>query len=112
MDQHHGDQDVDEAELTARTILPNKRKGEMFGIVEKLSGASRLNVMCEDGFTRSARIPGKMKKRMWIREGDLVIVKPWPFQNEKADVVYRYTQTQANYLSRSKLLPDVINIFK
>jgi translation initiation factor 1A len=53
-----------------------------------------------------------MKKRMWIRENDLVIVKPWPFQNEKADVVYRYTQTQANYLSRNNLLPDVINIFK
>ena len=101
-----------DAEQTIRVVLPNKRKGEMFGIVEKLAGASRLNVMCEDGFTRSCRIPGKMKKRMWIREGDLVIVKPWPFQNEKADVVYRYTQTQANYLSRSNLLPDVINIFK
>lgn len=99
-------------EPTVRVILPNKRKGEMFGIVERLAGASRLNVMCEDGFTRSCRIPGKMKKRMWIREGDLVVVKPWQFQNEKADVVYRYTQTQANYLSRSNLLPDVINIFK
>ena len=101
-----------EAEQAIRVVLPNKRKGEMFGIVEKLAGASRLNVMCEDGFTRNCRIPGKMKKRMWIREGDLVIVKPWPFQNEKADVVYRYTQTQANYLSRSRMLPDVINIFK
>ena len=84
----------------------------MFGIVEKLSGASRLMVMCEDGFTRSSRIPGKMRKRMWIRENDLVVVKPWEFQNEKGDVVYRYTQTQASYLSRNKLLPEVINIFK
>lgn len=99
-------------EQAVRVVLPNKRKGEMFGIVERLAGASRLNVMCEDGFTRNCRIPGKMKKRMWIREGDLVVVKPWQFQNEKADVVYRYTQTQANYLSRSNLLPDVINIFK
>ena len=57
--------------------MPNKRKGEIYGIVEKLSGASRLTVMCEDGSTRNCRIPGKMKKRMWIREGDLVIVKPW-----------------------------------
>ena len=95
-----------------RVILPNKRRGEMFGIVEKLAGASHLNVMCEDGFTRNSRIPGKMKKRMWIREGDLVIVKPWQFQSEKADVVYRYTKTQASYLSRSNLLPEVINIFK
>lgn len=84
----------------------------MFGVVEKLSGASRLLVMCEDGFTRNARIPGKMKKRMWIREGDLVIVKPWDFQKEKADVEYRYTQTQASYLSRNNLLPEIIDIFK
>ncbi len=112
MDPNQNQQNLDESDQTTRTIVPNKKRGEMFGIVEKLSGASRLNVMCEDGFTRSSRIPGKMKKRMWIREGDLVIVKPWPFQNEKADVVYRYTQTQANYLSRNRLLPDVINIFK
>ena len=95
-----------------RVILPNKRKGEMYGVVEKLSGASHLTVMCEDGFTRISRIPGKMKKRMWIKERDLVIIKPWQFQSEKADVVYRYTQTQAGYLSRNRLLPDVIDIFK
>ncbi len=98
-------------ETSIRVIMPNRRKGEMYGIVEKLSGASHLLVMCQDGFTRSCRIPGKMKKRMWIREGDLVIVKPWEFQNEKADVVYRYTQTQASYLSRNRLLPEIIDIF-
>ncbi|MCL4323167.1 MAG: translation initiation factor eIF-1A [Candidatus Thermoplasmatota archaeon] len=95
-----------------RVIVPNKRKGELYGIVEKLSGGSHLSVMCEDGYTRTARIPGKMKKRMWIRENDLVIVKPWQFQTEKADIVYRYTQTQANYLSRNSALPELINIFK
>ncbi|EQD44513.1 translation initiation factor IF-1A [mine drainage metagenome] len=95
-----------------RVILPNRKKGEMFGLVEKLSGASRLSVMCEDGFTRNSRIPGKMRKRMWIREGDLVIVKPWEFQKDRADVVYRYTQTQAGYLSRNRILPEVINMFK
>ncbi len=99
-------------DTAVRVILPNRKKGEMFGIVEKLSGASRLLVMCEDGFTRNSRIPGKMKKRMWIREGDLVIVRPWDFQRDKADVVYRYTQTQASYLSRNNVLPEIINIFK
>lgn len=109
MDQARDDSNPDAA---VRVILPNRRKGEMFGIVEKLSGASRLLVMCEDGFTRNSRIPGKMKKRMWIREGDLVIVRPWDFQRDKADVVYRYTQTQASYLSRNNVLPEIINIFK
>ena len=53
-----------------------------------------------------------MKKRMWIREKDLVIVKPWQFQNEKADIVFRYTQTQGNYLRRNHALPEIINLFK
>ena len=78
-------QPEDENPENIRVILPNRKKGEMFGLVEKLSGASRLSVMCEDGFTRNSRIPGKMKKRMWIREGDLVIVKPWEFQKDRAD---------------------------
>ncbi len=99
-------------ESVGRVILPNKRKGELFGIVEKMEGASRLSVMCEDGYTRNARIPGRMRKRMWIREKDLVILKPWEFQPEKADIVYRYTKTQAGYLSRNHLLPEVIDIFK
>jgi len=102
----------DNEENFTRVIVPNKRKGELYGIVEKLSGGSHLSVMCEDGYTRTARLPGKMKKRMWIRENDLVIVKPWQFQTEKADIVYRYTQTQANYLSRNSALPELINIFK
>lgn len=105
------DTDIED-DQNVRVILPNKKKGEMFGIVEKLSGGNHLTVMCEDGYTRFSRIPGKMKKRMWIRENDLVIVKPWQIQNEKADIVYRYTQTQVNNLSRNGMLPEIINIFK
>jgi translation initiation factor 1A len=67
--------------------------------------------MCADGKSRLGRIPGKLKKRMWIREGDLVIIKPWEFQDEKADIIWRYTKTQASYLSRKKMIPDVINIY-
>ena len=94
-----------------RVRLPNKREGEIFGIADQLLGAARIKVMCADGKSRLGRIPGKMKKRMWIREGDLVIVKPWAFQDEKADIVWRYTKTQANYLSRKQMIPNSINIF-
>ncbi len=83
----------------------------MFGIADQLLGASRIKVMCGDGKSRIARIPGKLKKRMWIREGDLVIVKPWEFQNDKCDVVWRYTKTQATHLSKRKLIPKDIDIF-
>jgi len=94
-----------------RTPYPNKKEGEMFGIADQLLGASRIKVMCADGKSRMGRIPGKIRKRMWIREGDLVIVKPWDFQDEKADIRYRYTKTQASYLSRKKALPKSLDVF-
>jgi len=54
------------------------------------------------------RIPGKMKKRIWIREGDVVIVVPWSFQDEKADVVWRYTRPQVDWLKRKGYLNESV----
>ncbi len=67
--------------------------------------------MCEDSVSRMGRITGKMKKKMWIREGDLLIVRPWGFQEGKADILFRYSRTQSQYLSRRKLLPATMDIF-
>ena len=58
-----------------------------------------------------ARIPGKMRRRQWVRDGDLIIVWPWDFQDAKADVKHRYTKTQALYLSRKGVLPPDVDIF-
>ena len=70
-----------------------------------------MNVVCEDGKSRLARIPGKMKRTARVRAGDLLIIKPWSVQDEKADVVFRYTKTQSKILSRRKLLPEEIDVF-
>jgi len=94
-----------------RLPLPDKRKNEIFAIADRLMGGSRLNVICADGKSRMARIPGRMKRKQRVRTGDLVIIKPWDIQNEKADIVYRYTRTQAVILSRRKLLPEEIDVF-
>ena len=76
----------------------------MLGIVEALLGANHIKVRCLDGKTRMARIPGKLKKRIWIREGDVVIVVPWEFQDEKADVIWRYTNPQVEWLEEKGYL--------
>ena len=94
-----------------RLRLPDRSKKEMFAIADRLMGGSRINAVCEDGKARMARIPGKMKRKARVRAGDLLIIKPWDIQNEKADIVYRYNRTQSITLSRRKLLPDEINVF-
>tara|TARA_B100000614_G_scaffold118165_1_gene106053 strand:- start:33 stop:548 length:516 start_codon:yes stop_codon:yes gene_type:complete len=94
-----------------RVKMPNTKVNEMFAIAEQILGGRRVNVLCADGDTRMARIPGKMRRRQWVREGDLIIVWPWDFQDSKADVKHRYTKTQALYLSRKGVLPAEVDIF-
>ena len=83
----------------------------MFALAEEILGGRRVTVLCADGETRMARIPGKMRRRQWVREGDLIIVWPWDFQDSKADVKHRYTKTEAMYLSRKQVLPEVVDMF-
>ena len=94
-----------------RVKMPNSKVNEMFALAEQILGGRRVNVLCADGEMRLARIPGKMRRRQWVREGDLIIVWPWDFQDSKADVKHRYTKTQAMYLSRKGVLPDVVDLF-
>jgi len=94
-----------------RVKMPNLRVNEMFALAEQILGGRRVTVLCADGETRMARIPGKMRRRQWVREGDLIIVWPWDFQDAKADVKHRYTKTQAMYLSRKGILPPDVDIF-
>ena len=94
-----------------RVKMPNRRINEMFALADQILGGRRVSVLCEDGETRLARIPGKMRRRQWVREGDLIIVWPWDFQDSKADVKHRYTKTQAIYLSRKGVLPSDVDIF-
>ena len=88
-----------------RVPLPNRKVNEMFAIADQILGGRRVRAVCEDGESRLARIPGKMRRRQWVREGDLIVVQPWDFQDEKANVCMRYTKTQSLYLSRKGVLP-------
>jgi len=78
-------------------VLPGQ--GEVLGVVVQLLGYDRLLVKSTDGYTRICRIRGKMKRRVWIKEGDMVLIAPWDFQqDERGDVMWRYTRAQADWL--------------
>lgn len=78
---------------------------DVFGVVTKLLGFERVGVKCQDGKERLCRIRGKMKRRVWIRQGDIVLVSPWDFQSDsRGDVIWRYTKNQAEWLKRKGYL--------
>lgn len=89
---------LSEGELN-RLVLPSAN--DVLGVAVKLLGYDRIRVKCQDGHERLCRIRGKMKRRVWIREGDIVLVSPWDFQSdERGDLIWRYTKAQAEQLRR------------
>ncbi len=84
-------------EVIVRVRLP--RRGQILGEVEQLLGDRRMSVKCTDGHTRLCRIPGKVRRRIWIKEGNIVLVEPWEVQTtERGDVLWRYSTQQAQWL--------------
>lgn len=81
------------------------RKGEVLGQVIQMHGGARMLVHCNDGKDRMCRVPGSIKKRIWVREGDYVLIIPWSIEpNEKADIEYRYTNVQIGHMVRKGLI--------
>ncbi len=82
-------------------------QGEILGKAIKMTGGDQVIVKCVDGETRFCRIRGKLKRRMWIRENDIVLVSPWDFDNRKADILWRYIRAHAEWLQTNNYLKNI-----
>lgn len=71
---------------------------QTYAVVEKMLGNCRLQAKCSDGKTRLCHIRGKMKRRVWIREGSVILIGMREFEDDKADVIHCYTADEARKL--------------
>ena len=95
-----------EQEGVVRVRVP---KGEeVLGILDQRLGGGRSKVRCLDGKSRICRVPGRLKRSLWVREGDLLLVEPWDFEGDKkGDIVYKYSKAQVAVLDRKGLLKEL-----
>jgi len=92
-----------EEEIRKSMTLPSEN--DVLGVVTKILGQGRVMVRCQDGGRRLCRIRGKMKRRRWVRENDVVLVSPWEFKSkERGDMFFRYTRNQARWMREKGLL--------
>lgn len=86
-----------------RVKLPRGR--QVFGIVEQRLGGSRMRVRCLDGKSRVCRIPGRLKRRLWVREGDTLLVEPWEYDSDrKGDIIFKYRPAHIQFLQKKGYL--------
>ncbi len=87
---------IDFSEEIVRVRLPKGR--EVIGIITQRVGGSRMLVSCMDGKTRNCRVPGRNRRRLWLRERDVIVIDPWEFDDEKGDVIFKYTPAMVSKL--------------
>lgn len=81
---------------------------QMYGRVERVLGDMRCDVLCKDGVHRVCKIRGKMKKRVWITTGDVVLICLRDFQDDKADIIHKYNAEETKILAdQQEFNPEV-----
>ncbi len=99
-------QQVEGQPFPVRVRLP--REGEFIGVILQRLGGNRMDVKCSDGKNRNCRVPGRFKRSMWLRPKDFVLVKPWPDDNDKAEIIFHYKgQGALNQLRKRGLLDNL-----
>ncbi|CEQ43117.1 SPOSA6832_05027, partial [Sporobolomyces salmonicolor] len=87
-----------------------KEDGQEYAQVVKMLGNGRVEAMCFDGEKRLAHIRGKMRKKVWINQGDIILLSLRDFQDDKADVIQKYTADEARNLKAYGELPETAKI--
>jgi translation initiation factor 1A len=117
-----------------RRELTFKEDGQEYAQVIKMLGNGRLEAMCFDGNKRLATIrgmsllhamtrtqkeskanqakltrfflPGKLRKKVWINQGDIILLSLRDYQDNKGDVILKYTADEARSLKAYGELPE------
>jgi initiation factor 1A len=72
-----------------------KEEGQEYAQVVKMLGNGRLEAQCFDGARRLAHIRGKLRKKVWINQGDIILLSLRDYQDEKGDVIMKYSGKSA-----------------
>ena len=89
----------EEEQKVARAPLP--RGKEVIGIIEQRLGGNKMMVACLDGKKRNSRVPGRLKRKLWLRPNDVVIVEPWELDFDKGDIIFKYRPNQIEWLKQN-----------
>jgi len=95
---------------TEKRELVFKEEGQEYAQVIKMLGNGRLDALCFDGVKRLCHIRGKLRKKVWINTGDIILLGLRDYQDTKADVILKYTADEARNLKAYGELPDTVKI--
>ena len=90
-----------ESEQPKITRAPLPKDRELIGIIDQRYGGNKMKVNCLDGKERNCRVPGRLRRRLWLRPNDVVIIEPWELDDTKGDILLKYHPNQVKWLRKN-----------
>ena len=90
------------AKSSSREMVYKEETDQVYGIAGKAAGDGGFMIKCDDGQDRFCRVRGAMKrgKMNHVSEGDLVLVSLRGYEDNKADIIHRYTHDEVRRLKK------------
>tara|TARA_Y100001958_G_C21167717_1_gene500149 strand:+ start:799 stop:1290 length:492 start_codon:yes stop_codon:yes gene_type:complete len=95
--------------VSSKLVLKNEEEGvddQEYGQIKKVNGSGRYQVQCFDGTERLGISAGKIRKKMRIGIGDIVLFCKWEFQDEKCSIIHKYEDYEVSKLISMKEIPE------
>lgn len=87
------------------------RSNQVIGIVDVRLGMGKSRIRCFDGKERLCKVPGALKRRLWVRPGDTVLVEPWEIEGDKkGNIVYKYRPVEVRWLKNKGFFKEIEQI--
>ena len=102
------------SQFQRKLITKNETDGvedQEYAKVVKVNGSGRFRVFCFDGTERMGTICGKMRKRVWVNQSDIILVSLWSdIQDDKCTIIHKYDMDEAYKLKDMGEFPPGITI--
>lgn len=95
-------------DTTTTNELVFKTVGQEYAQIVKILGGEYVQCYCFDGVQRLCHIRGAMRKRVWLISGDIILIGLREYQDNKADVLLKYSPSEVRMLKSKGLLPNNI----
>ncbi|MBU0466170.1 MAG: translation initiation factor IF-1A [Nanoarchaeota archaeon] len=95
--------------FNVRARIP--RQGQLIGVVLERLGGKRMSIKATDKKVRNCRVPGRFRRKFWLRPNHIVIIEPWPDDDNKGDIVYQYRPAEIAQLRKRGILDDLSREF-
>ncbi len=83
-----------------------------YAFVREVCGQGHYRVVCNDGRERLGVLRGSMRRRVWVRRNDVILVTKRDFQDDKADIVHKYGGDEVlRLISMGEMTPALVRMY-